>query len=57
MPSGASVKALALTNTAVYDDDQENAGDALAQGVVDLYNPGPDFAPNATPTCITGNKQ
>lgn len=45
------MKALALTNTAVYLDQlRDNVFEAGGE-----YTAGPDFAPNATPASITGD--
>ena len=53
---GASIKALALTNTAIYEEKMEDRPvEENTQGVVEKYSFGPDLAMNANPTCISGN--
>eukprot|EP00210_Caulerpa_lentillifera_P007165 g6855.t1 len=52
VPYGASIKALALTNTAVYEGVEPES--IQSTGVVDEYTPGPDLAPRSAPHVASG---
>lgn len=49
VPYGATIKALALTNTAVYEEQDSEATEAKGE-----YTTGPDFAPSADPHVAIG---
>ena len=54
---GASLPALGLSNKAVYADaDEEPAGGGNGSSLGGDYTDGPDFAPNAAPSAVAGEK-